>query len=213
MTDGSVMYQSEETMPKIVDKKKKEAVIGQAALRTFLKKGYHRTKMADIAQAAGVGKGTLYEYFKNKSEILRFVFGQYFVDFKEGALHATSNAKDPRERLLALIGFTLGHLADWEDHCAVYIDYLSVARTDNELQGITEEIYREASQLFSQLIQECQDTGELRNDIDPTAIAELLISLFDGIILRGIYSKRQCNLDELRETFIKLFEEGMRPKP
>jgi len=199
-------------MPKIVDKKEKEAAIGQAALQIFLEKGYHRAKMADIAQAAGMGKGTLYEYFKNKSDILQFVFGRYFIDFKEGALQATGKAADPRERLLALIGFTLGHLADWEDHCAVYIDYLSVARTDNELQGITEEIYREASQLFFRLIQECQDSGELRNDIDPGSIAELLISLFDGIILRGIYSERQCDLDELRDTFLKLFEEGMRPK-
>ena len=61
-------------MPRIVDKKEKAARIGSAAIAVFRKRGYHATRMMDIAEAAGIGKGTLYEYFRNKDEIFRFEF-------------------------------------------------------------------------------------------------------------------------------------------
>jgi AcrR family transcriptional regulator len=36
----------------------------QSAMENFSKKGFHRTRMEDIAAAAGLAKGTLYLYFK-----------------------------------------------------------------------------------------------------------------------------------------------------
>lgn len=47
--------------------KRQDILISARAL--FKDKGFHNTKMEDIAQAAGVGKGTLYEYFENKQDI------------------------------------------------------------------------------------------------------------------------------------------------
>ncbi|MHB8896588.1 MAG: TetR/AcrR family transcriptional regulator, partial [Candidatus Geothermincolia bacterium] len=111
-------------MPRKVDKEEKAAAIGQAALKVFIKKGYHHTKMADIAGAAGIGKGTVYEYFQDKAEILKSIFADYYSAFGEGAARAMSGVATPGGRLIALVDFALGHLAEWEDYCAVYIDYL-----------------------------------------------------------------------------------------
>jgi len=41
-----------------------------ASIRVFAEKGYHRATTKDIARAAGVAEGTIYLYFKNKSELL-----------------------------------------------------------------------------------------------------------------------------------------------
>ena len=73
-------------MPKIVDKKKKANAISDAALKVFRELGYNQTRMVDIAQMAGMGKGTLYEYFKDKAAILQFSFDQYFSVFSKGSL-------------------------------------------------------------------------------------------------------------------------------
>lgn len=51
------------------EKNKKREDILLSARALFKEKGFHNTKMDDIALSAGVGKGTLYEYFKNKQEI------------------------------------------------------------------------------------------------------------------------------------------------
>ena len=82
-------------MPKIVDKKKKAEAISDAALKVFREHGYNKTRMVDIAQMAGMGKGTLYEYFKDKADILRFAFDLYFSVFSEGILEAMMEKAKP----------------------------------------------------------------------------------------------------------------------
>ena len=117
-------------MPKIVDKKEKAARIGSAAITVFRKLGYHGTRMVDIAEAAGIGKGTLYEYFRNKDEIFRFEFERYFAAFESGAAAAMTEADSPGGRLLSLVEFAIDHVNEWEDHCAVYVDYFGSARLE-----------------------------------------------------------------------------------
>ncbi|MCI5145255.1 MAG: TetR/AcrR family transcriptional regulator, partial [Candidatus Electrothrix sp. AR3] len=54
------------------EQKKKEtrAAIMEAALTLFGERGYEHTSIAALAKAAGIGKGTIYSYFKSKNEIL-----------------------------------------------------------------------------------------------------------------------------------------------
>lgn len=53
----------------MADKNQKRTDILASARVLFREKGFHKTKMEEIALKAGVGKGTIYEYFKNKQEI------------------------------------------------------------------------------------------------------------------------------------------------
>lgn len=51
--------------------KNKEIAIVEAALKLFKEKGFSAVRIADIAREAGVGKGTVYEYFSSKEELLQ----------------------------------------------------------------------------------------------------------------------------------------------
>lgn len=53
----------------MAEKNQKKNGIMLSANTLFKEKGFHNTKMDEIAANAGVGKGTLYEYFKNKQDI------------------------------------------------------------------------------------------------------------------------------------------------
>jgi AcrR family transcriptional regulator len=201
-------------MPKIVDKKKKSADIGQAALRVCRQLGYHRTRMADIAEAAGVGKGTLYEYFSSKDEILRFVFDRYFESFKAGAAEAMAGAHSPARRLLALVRFAFDHVAEWEDHCAVYVDYFGGARAGDDSWVSLSAIYDETGALLRALVEAAQQAGEISAEIDPVATAELLVSIFDGVVLHGVLTERGCDVSVQRELALRLLAQGLiRPEP
>ena len=48
----------------------RRTLILEAAARLFAEKGFHRTTTKDIAEAADVSEGTLYNYFENKDEML-----------------------------------------------------------------------------------------------------------------------------------------------
>jgi TetR/AcrR family transcriptional regulator, cholesterol catabolism regulator len=54
-------------------------------VKIFIKKGFHETSMQEIADAAGLGKSTLYDYFRTKDEILVYFFEDQWNDVIEEA--------------------------------------------------------------------------------------------------------------------------------
>ena len=196
-------------MPKIVDKKKKAAAISDAALKAFREHGYNKTRMADIAQMAGMGKGTLYEYFKNKADILRFAFDQYFRVFSEGVSKAMKEKTKPSEKILSLIDFALRHAAEWEDHCAIYVDYFGAARSEERKRLSLSSIYAEMKDILENLIKEAQSANEIDEKFDPGAVAELLLSIYDGIILHEIFVGQRIDMDLTRKTAMSLITRGL----
>ncbi len=60
--------------------------IFEAAVHLFLEKGFQETSMREIAEAAGIGKSSLYDYFETKDDILLFVL-------EEGTLILTNQAQ------------------------------------------------------------------------------------------------------------------------
>jgi AcrR family transcriptional regulator len=196
-------------VPKVVDKKEKAAAIGRAALSAFRKAGYHRTRMADIAEAAGIGKGTLYEYFDDKADVLHFLFDDYFQAFKEGALRAMQSAASPGARLLRLVEFAFEHVSEWQDHCAVYVDYFGAVRAEDEKRFALDEIYEDMGAWVQALIQQAQAEGEMAQDLDATATSELLLSVFDGVVLHDIFAARRCDRSALRNAALRLLTQGL----
>jgi AcrR family transcriptional regulator len=196
-------------MPKIVDKKKKARAISDAALKVFRELGYPGTRMVDIAQAAGLGKGTLYEYFKDKADILRFAFDQYFNVFTEGVFEVMRDRTGPTEKLLSLIDFALHHAAEWEDHCVVYVDYFGAARTDEGGKFSISGMYVKIKSILINLINEGQAAGEIDKEFDPVALAELFVSVFDGIILHRVFEGHGIDRELLRKATLRLMENGL----
>lgn len=65
-------------MNSINPKEAKKDLIVEAAIRVFSQKGYHYTKMEEIAIEAGIGKGTIYEYFTSKLLLLQEIMERSF---------------------------------------------------------------------------------------------------------------------------------------
>ncbi|MBN2515851.1 MAG: TetR/AcrR family transcriptional regulator [Deltaproteobacteria bacterium] len=196
-------------MPKIIDKKEKTQIISQAALTVFRDRGYYRTRMVDIAAAAGIGKGTLYEYFKNKSDILQFAFEEYFDVFSQGLLDVLQTKDEPTPKLIALIDFALSHAVEWEDHCMVYVEYFSSARSDNNVPFSLSAIYGSMKDVLVTIIREGQQSGEFHGSLDPVAVSEMLVSMYDGIILHRLFAGRGIDRDTLRETTLHVLKSGL----
>jgi AcrR family transcriptional regulator len=197
-------------MPKKIDRTAKREEIGMAAMRVFRDKGYYRTKMADIAQAAGIGKGTVYEYFRDKAHIIRFEFDRYFEAFREGAEEVLGRVRAPGARLVALVDFALTHVEAWRAHCSVYMDYFSVARADTSVEAFSlEEIYGEMRRLLAGLIRDGQACGDVHPEFDPEPTADLLVSIYDGIVLHDIFDRHQGSTSRMRAEAMRIIRRGM----
>ncbi|MEM9285701.1 MAG: TetR/AcrR family transcriptional regulator [Pseudomonadota bacterium] len=93
----------------------REDAIVDAAREAFLEGGLRGARMAEIAERAGVAEGTLYLYYKNKSDLMRAVVAQHWDDLTRAAHKAVDEADDdPVAQLEALTRFHLNLLVtDW----------------------------------------------------------------------------------------------------
>jgi AcrR family transcriptional regulator len=84
---------------------RKENII-QAAMKLFAQKGYHATSMQEIAEQSGMAKGSLYNYFKSKEEIVISIFSYYYEmllkKMSEVAKDETLSAREKFEKQLSI---------------------------------------------------------------------------------------------------------------
>ncbi len=84
---------------RLVDEKRKRIVDG--AIKVFTKKGYHKATVRNIAEASGLGLGSIYDYVKSKDDILYLFYQNYMNSFYAKLNSADIQLEDdPKKRLL-----------------------------------------------------------------------------------------------------------------
>ncbi|MBU0982905.1 MAG: TetR/AcrR family transcriptional regulator; helix-turn-helix transcriptional regulator, partial [candidate division Zixibacteria bacterium] len=102
-------------MPKIVDKEARRRDIARAALRVFGHRGIHSFKMADIAKEAGIGKGTVYEFFRSKREWISNAFVVLLEEYSLGMVPPSTELRTPADRIRDMISGTFSFFGDDEE--------------------------------------------------------------------------------------------------
>jgi AcrR family transcriptional regulator len=77
----------------------KRRLILDAAVRVFARKGYHTSRVADIAEEAGVAHGLLYHYFRSKEELLETIFRETWRDVLDAVRAVEETDESARDRL------------------------------------------------------------------------------------------------------------------
>lgn len=85
------MGEGVKSMSEQVELTKREAIL-RSAFIIFTEKGYHAAKVSDVAELAKVGKGTVYEYFSSKEDLLRGVIEEGIKYYMK---ELTENIKGP----------------------------------------------------------------------------------------------------------------------
>lgn len=175
-------------MARKADPTKKDLII-QAAAQIFAKSGYTGTLMAQVAQTAGIGKGTIYEYFQSKEDLFYAVFEHTMSE--SGALisdiaHKDNGSMAQRLRLLSatLIQAWMAKL----DLYALVMEFWSATASSPSRQRFKAAFqlgYADFRNLIGSLIQKGVDDGEFLPQIQPEKIAAALIGAWDSLILQA----------------------------
>ena len=132
-------------------------------MRVFARKGYHTSRVGDIAEEAGIAHGLLYHYFASKEEVLETVFRENWSELLEAFRRVEESDEPP---LAQLEGITKLLLRSWRnDPDLVRVMVREVARSP-QLQGQVEEI-REGFTIIQRVIERGQADGSFRPGIDP----------------------------------------------
>ncbi|MFI3114893.1 MAG: TetR/AcrR family transcriptional regulator [Clostridia bacterium] len=77
----------------------KRELILNSAIEIFLEKGFENTTVTEIARHSGIGKGTVYEYFKSKDELILSCVSVMLDYFNKGFIEIMSKELSFREKL------------------------------------------------------------------------------------------------------------------
>ena len=116
---------------------RRHSQICDAALKLFSRKGFHQTTVREVAEACGLGIGTLYSYIKTKEDILHLVYRRILETFEARMLQATHGIQDPRLQLKVALEETLKTYDECQD-AVVLIYQESHALGRQGLQGLFE---------------------------------------------------------------------------
>ena len=92
-------------MAKIIDKDEKRGDIALASIALFCEKGIQQTSIDQIAKSAGVAKGTIYLYFKNKEEIVFTIWDIITQQHEESFQKRTTENMSAKEKILEYFNF------------------------------------------------------------------------------------------------------------
>ncbi|MBE1295346.1 TetR/AcrR family transcriptional regulator [Phycobacter azelaicus] len=194
-------------MPKIVDKDKMRAQILQAAMMCFAQKGYHATKMTDVARAAGLAKGTLYLYFSSKDELILTLVQSYFDQIRE---EITVQPVPPSlEAYLAILHSTVG--LEQREMTALVFEILGPGFTDPRAEQIIGGFFDWLAGHWGRQFEKLASTGQIRCDRDPVALARAVIAMLDGLFLHlTVFAPDEPLAVARREAALTLIASGLK---
>jgi len=164
----------------------KEALL-QEGMQQLAENGYHGTGIKKILDAVSVTKGSFYNYFDSKEAYVAEIIGEYNSQSMALFDQLTAESKAPAiEKLEMLYTHMLKKYAD-----AHYQNGCLVGSLAAEI-GHSLELCQKAMQLsvnnwqnrLVSLITQAQQEGSIRKDLKPEALAEVLWSAWEGVLLR-----------------------------
>lgn len=174
-------------MDNLKQKRKKEII--EAAAWVFAKKGYSGAVVSDIALRAGIGKGTIYEYFSSKEDLFFAVF-EWFQKKTETAATVGISALGggAAERLTALNDSLMGL---WDEIKEVYVLVMefwaasSSTQMRQRFKAAFRKLYEDYRRIVSALIREGINRGEFHSDVKPESVAAALVGTWDALFLQA----------------------------
>jgi TetR/AcrR family fatty acid metabolism transcriptional regulator len=154
--------------PKIVNKQVQKRMIAGAALRVFASKGFEQTTVSDVARAAGIGKGSVYEYFRSKEELIAAAADFWTDSVEERIREQLARIADPVEKLRKLVDLTFEQGSDAE-HAELmggaFAGLIASGHEDLLRKGVLEEHYRETGELIRGILLEGVASGAFRKEV------------------------------------------------
>jgi AcrR family transcriptional regulator len=182
-------------MPKLSDAAigKRKDKIEDAARELFIKQGFHRTSMRDIARGANVSLGNLYNYYPTKEAIFESLINGYVTVVDDKLRSIFAEIDEPLEpenlrRLGELVGKLVNEHSDF--WLLMYIDVLEFQNRHfrKMFDGITDRFRK----IFAEKFEEAEARGDLRTGVNPALVfTAAYMQFFNYFLVEKLFGGNQ----------------------
>lgn len=183
---------------------KRRHEIFHQVVNVFLEKGFQETSMREIAEVAGLGKSTLYDYFRTKDEILVYYFEDQLNDLMVEAQQIAIQNKAADQRLSEI---TQMHMEFLQANKNLFLKMsMEIQRLKPESQKKIQEKRHAYQDLIRALIDEGIREGAFRQ-VDSLLAARILITSMTPVVFTSRpTSTPQGMVNETLDIFFKGIE-------
>ena len=189
----------------------KNTQIINAAIEVFAKQGLDKGKIADIAKVAGIGKGTIYEYFKSKDEIFNAIEEMFIFESVDQLKLLSTSKKLPSEKLEEILHYSINMHKDMGD-AALIIAELWAQHSRGQLHGHKESAFADMYNDFHSVVLSVLSEGIKYNefrDMNQEGVAALLLAFIDGAIWQSVIFKGDKQSSQRIQAAAKSFMQGI----
>ncbi|MFO8062255.1 MAG: TetR/AcrR family transcriptional regulator [bacterium] len=165
---------------------KKERIL-QATLKELAENGFEKTRVKDIADKAGVGKGTLYLYFEDKADLYLSSMEYMMTEWLKYADDAVNADGDALFKLNNYFDITVNGLISNRSFAKLLMrelpGFLIKVKKDNKKGPM--KMYNKRSRQLSQIIEEGKREGIFR-DIDSDIAVNIIIGSLNTFMMQYI---------------------------
>lgn len=189
-----------------VDKEYKKEVIIKAAIEVFTKSGLKNTKIIEVANKAGIGKGTVYEYFSSKEELFESSYRFMLDRIVENLRSVAKEDLEPDLKLEKMINEFSKVFFD-QNNAEFIVHYWAegVVSSNKNIYSLIVKSYSEFKKTMSLVLKEGIQKGKFKN-VDTNLYSAILSSAFDGLLLQLIYSSNFSHkklVKEMQQIFLQ----------
>ena len=183
-----------------------------AAIEIFAKEGLEKGKIADIAKQAGIGKGTIYEYFKSKDEIFSAIESLIVNDGIVQVEKLINSKKSPTEKIEEMASYNINIHEAMGDSIIIFAEMWaqhSRGQWHGHEKSIFTDMYTSYHNAIKEILAEGIEIGEFRK-MNKDGVATMLLALIDGILWQSVIFKNVDNFGEWKNEAIKSFIKGIK---
>lgn len=153
----------------------------EAARRCFVRSGFHRATMQDVAAEAGMSAGNIYRYFKSKDDVVAALCA---LD-RAGIAASFADLADQPDPLAAFIAIGERHLVqESRDQAILALDLWAESARSARIDQICREFDADIRRWIGSFLGRMAANGQAVPDLDVARLVDLLVCIGDGLLAR-----------------------------
>jgi TetR/AcrR family transcriptional regulator, fatty acid metabolism regulator protein len=187
----------------------------EAATEVFARRGVHGTRVADIAERAGIAYGLVYHHFRNKEEILSAIFAERWAQYVAYLEEVAAVPLSFRERMGRLVHFWVETYRQESELMTVMINEITRSYEFLESHDITAVLA--AFDPVERIITEGRDRGEVRPGVDAKLATYMVVGVAEmvltGYVIGSLPRAGQEAYVRDEQQLLTLLLDGMSTRP
>lgn len=186
-------------------KELKEQIFVQA-LQLFHEKGFEQVTVQEIASACGIAKGTFFNYFAKKEEILLYL-GESQLEVLNRSMEEHQEIEEPREQIKWVLNDLLQRYTSNDE--LMKLSLIEIMKSAYLLEKESGSL-RQLQQSLASIIDRAKQNGNLNNRWD----TDVMVSTIVGVYLQTMMSwsllhNQNSNIGQMLEQHLDIVWEGI----